>query len=302
MELFNFYNSIFTVLFGLKGSVAVKEVMIASVAAVAVWLTLFILQGVGLYVMARRRDMEKKWLVFVPFVNLYYIGKLTGDCILFGRKMKRPGLYAMIAQIVATLFMAAYTAVSTLLFVGYGDYLQPSQYGYGYEWVNLPAAAEPLRRFIWVCDGGGGMIGLTGIIDIVYWILLLILMIGLFRKYAPQQATMFSLFSFFVPVTRFVFIFALRNRQAIDYEAYMRKQREEFIRRQQQQGQYGPYGPYGPYRGGYSQGPYGGNSNGGQQQSAPRPPEDPFAEFGENGEKKNLESGEKKSGSDDFFS
>ncbi len=293
MELFNFYNSVFTMLFGFKGSVTLTEVMIAGVAALVVWLTLFILQGIGLYVMARRRNMDKKWLVFVPFVNLYYIGRLTGDCILFGRKMKRPGLYAMIAQIVATLFMAAYTAVSTVLFVRYGDYLQPSQYGYGYEWVNLPAAAEPLRRFIWICDGGGGMIGLSGIIDVLYWILLLILMVGLFRKYSPQHATLFSFLSFFFPVTRFVFIFALRNKQAIDYEAYMRRQREEFIRRQQQQGHYGPYGPYGPY---------GGNTSGGQQQAAPRPPEDPFAEFQGNGEKKNTESGEKKSGSDDFFS
>lgn len=284
MELFNFYNSFFSMLFVLKGSVTTKEVMIAAVLALGLWLPLFILQGVGLYVMAKRRSMDKKWLVFVPFVNLHYIGRLTGDCILFGHRMKRPGLYVMIAQILATLFMAAYTTVSTVLFVRYGAHLQPSQYGYGYEWVDLPAVAEPLRRFIWICDGGGGMIGISGIVDVVYRLLLLVLMISLFRKYSPRQSTLFSILSCFIPEARFILIFVLRNKQAIDYEAYARRQREEFIRRQQQQGQYGPYGPYGPYgQGGY----------GGQQQPAPRPPEDPFAEFGENGEKK--------SGSDDLF-
>ena len=160
MELFNFYNSIFEV-FAIDGSVTMTDIWRAGGIALGVWLVLFILQGIGLYVMAKRRNMKGRALAFVPFVNLYYIGRLIGDCTLFGRKMKRPGLYAMIAQILATLLMAAYAVVATILFARYGEYYQVSQYGG--DWVNLPVEVEPLRRFYWIC--GGGVSGLSAIVQ-----------------------------------------------------------------------------------------------------------------------------------------
>ena len=286
MEIFNFYNVIFSALFQGKSSVTLVDAMIAAGISLGIWLVLFILQGIGLWVMAKRRNIGKRYLAFGPFVSLYYIGRLTGDCMVFGRKMKRPGLYAMIAQILTTLLMAACSVVTTILFVYYGDCYQSSPYGG--EWINLPATVEPLRRFLFIC--GDGINGISGIFVFVYEILLLLLMVGLFRKYAPRNSMFFSFVAFFVPISRFIFIFALRNKEAIDYEAYMRKQREEFMRRQ------GGYRPYGgnPYGGNPYNGPYGGYGNGGaQQQNTPPPPEDPFAEFGD--------SGEKKSGDDDFF-
>ena len=34
----------------------------------------FILQGVGLYTLAKHRNMQKRWLAFIPFANIYYMG------------------------------------------------------------------------------------------------------------------------------------------------------------------------------------------------------------------------------------
>ena len=72
--------------------------------AFALWLGFFLLQGVGIYQMAKGRNFSQKWKAFLPFVNLLYIGKLAGDSQFFGHKVKKTGLHVMIMQIIATLF------------------------------------------------------------------------------------------------------------------------------------------------------------------------------------------------------
>lgn len=270
MEIFSFYNAIFFVLFGVKHSLSLTEVFIAGGGALVLWLPLFILQGIGLYAMAKKRDFKRKWLAFVPFVNMLYIGRLTGDCFIFGHKMKRGGLCVMIAQIVAVITMAAYVVANTLLFVKYGEYLDMTTG----QWLELPAQGEFLRRFVLILDGSNVMIGVVQIVDTVYRLLLLVLLLNFFRKYAPRQTMLFALISCIAPEARYIFIFVLRNRQAIDYEEYLRRQREEYMRRQGGT----PYGPY--YHGPYSSYGQSGRTNTSGGQAASTPPEDPFGEFG----------------------
>ena len=93
-------------------------------------------------------------------------------------------------------------------------------------------------------------------------------------------------------------------QKAIDYEAYVRQKREEFMRRQQQYyNQYGnPYGnPYGnqynrpPYNGGYGN-PYNGAPNQNPTPNNASKDEDPFAEFSSSGD--NNSTGGNASGND----
>ena len=109
------------------------------------------------------------------------------------------------------------------------------------------------------------------------------------------------------PVSRYVIVFLLRKRVAVDYDEYVRKRREEFFRRQQQYySQFGGYNnPYGrpPYQGGSyyagTQTPY--QNPNGQTAQQPQPPknEDPFEEFSSKptGEKTQENNGD----SDGFF-
>jgi hypothetical protein len=118
-------------------------------------------------------------------------------------------------------------------------------------------------------------------------------MMALCKKYAPKNYMVLSILVLFIPVARFIVIFALRNRQPIDYEAYMRARREAYIRSQQQY--YNRQNPYGnPYGGQYN--PYG------QDTPSPRKPEEPFGEFSSqnNGDAQNPFS-DVNGGSDDFF-
>ena len=72
--------------------------------AIGVFVALTVLQGFGLYRMAKNRNIKRKWLSFVPFANVYMIGKVAGQCSFFGHKMKRAWLYVLIFQVFSFAF------------------------------------------------------------------------------------------------------------------------------------------------------------------------------------------------------
>ena len=238
-----------------------------------IWLILFVLQGIGLYTMAKRRGMKKRALAFVPFANIWYMGKLAGECRVFGRKVKRVGLYAMLVQIVLTILMGLYLAAELYLFLkGEPIYPETSHYPYwGFD--GFAGKVESFYKY-------GDLF--IAIFDLTYMILMIVLLNGLFKQYAPKKYMVLSILFVFLSPSRFITVFCLRNKQPIDYDAYMRARREAYIRQQQQY--YNRYGN-GPY-GGYNN-PYGGNQNPygnpyGQphSQGQQRPTEEPFGEFG----------------------
>lgn len=220
----------------------------------AVWLTMFILQGVGLSKMAKNAGVKHRWMAFVPFVDLLFMGRLTGTCTVFGRKMKRPGLYTMLASVFSTLFCLAALASVFLLFTVYADYMVPNEYEY--QWSGLTGFGRIVYNFYNLSNL------LIYIFELVYVLLLFVLLTGLYKKYYPKGYLPLSWVGLFIPVTRYIAVFVIRGNKPVDFDAYMRARREEFLRRSRQN-PYGPYygpynqGPYGPYnQGPYNQGPY----------------------------------------------
>ncbi len=273
MELFSFYQ-IATSLFSLTEDEKLTFLW-GPIVGGAIWLAFFLLQGVGVYAMAKRQGMEKRWFAFTPFANIYYMGKLAGSCEFFGHKMKRPGLYAMIGQIVSTLFTFLYIFSECYLYYNHGWPIQTEgAMGYYYHWNNLSGFANTVFDFY---EYGGYFFS---IITLVSQVLTVILLIGLYQKYSPKNYRWLAVLSFMLTPARFITLFALRNRQAVDYAEYVRRQREAYARyRQQYYGGYGnPYNnPYGnPYGGGNGYGSYGNGNYGAPNQP---PAEEPFGEF-----------------------
>lgn len=292
MELYILYNAIATVLLfsGLKATVFLP---IALGVSVAVWLTLFILQGFGLYTMAKNQNVKRRWTAFVPFANVWLMGKIAGECNFFGQRMKRGWVYTMISQIIVGVFCALMIAAEVYLFTVCGEPHLNQNLGTIY-WPGLDGFSKIVSDFYDI----SGFI--YSIIQLVYEIFMLILIMALYRKYLPKNYIFLSFLSWFVPLSRYIVIFVLRNRKAIDFEAYMRERREAYMRQHQQyRNSYGnPYGnPYGqnPYQNG--QNPYqNGQENGGNTSSA----EEPFAEFSSSQNRGNTTDGQEQK-SDDFF-
>ena len=82
MEIYDIY---FTLSYTLSMLIPTERVPLTQslayglLGAILLWGALFILQGVGLYVMAKKQGLKKKGLAFVPFVNILYMGKIAGE-------------------------------------------------------------------------------------------------------------------------------------------------------------------------------------------------------------------------------
>ena len=245
-----------------------KGLLVGIVVGFSIWLVFFILQGFGLSAMAKKRGLKKRWLAFIPFANIWYIGKIAGECNVFGQRMKRGGLYTMLAQIFTTILGLLIYSSLVYLFVVEGP-PETDQFGFPF-WVNLTGFSAVAYKFYGISQY------ILPIFQLVYEVFMLILLIALYKRYAHRNYFILSMLALFVPVSRFIVIFVLRNRNGIDYDAYMRARHEAYMRQQQQ------YGGYNPYYGGYNRNPYGNPYNNpyGNTQNAPKPPEDPFGEFG----------------------
>ena len=286
MELYNLYYYVRTVLS--TSNVPVPGVFYYALAiGGALWIGLFVLQGFGLYAMAKRRGMQDKWKAFVPFVNIQYIGKLTGDCYVFGKRLKHAGLFAMIAQILTTLFYAI--VVASEIYLSAHGTLEFNVMNMPY-WTGLTGFSLTVFKIydaIWY---------FLFIVQLIYRLFILVLLLELYKKYSPKNYTTLGFLGLFLPLSRYIVIFVLRKRKAINYEAYIRARHEAYMRqRQQYQNPYGnPYNnPYGnPYGNPYA--------NAAQGQNAPKP-EEPFAEF--SGNKTERDNAVKNDNDpDDFFS
>ena len=286
MEIFNIYTSIFNtwgymnfIRLGFEGFpypvVNWKILVVSLCISFAVWAALFLLQGVGIYTMAKRRGLSKKGLAFVPFVNLMYLEKLTGDCTILGQRMRRVGLFAMIAQIVNCVLCGLYIASHVYLYYTQGA---PVAVENTLTWLSLGGFAKTAYSCYNICYH------VLSITQLVYELLLFVLLLGLFKKYQPKSAYLLAALLLFFPMLRYIFVFVIRKREAVDYNEFKRKQQEEYYRRQ--------YGhPYQPSQNAQPN-PYG-------ETVTPTPPkEEPFAEFDD----KKTADGQGSGGEDEWFS
>ena len=286
MEFYIFYLSMMYALEDMEQFIPKNRYtpFIGIVYGITLWAVLFILQGFGIYRMAKNRDFKNKVLAFVPFVNIWYMGKLAGECQFFSQRVKRAGMYAMIMQIATTLFAFAVVAAEAYLWFYHGV-PEVDTMGY-YYWPGLT------DNFLYKFYELSGYV--FWILNLLYKIFFLVLVMGLYKKYEPRSYVVLSMVSLFVPMSRFIIIFVLRNRNAVDYNAYMRARQEAYFRQQQQY--YNSYNnPYNR-QGGYGNGQYGQNPYGQPQQNAG----EPFSEFG--GQSKGESPFEEFEDSDRFFS
>jgi hypothetical protein len=289
MELYSVFTTVLQSLFMFGAKQTGDVLVIGLIIGSGVWLSLFILGSFGIFRMAKRNGLKNKWLAFLPFGNLIYMGKIAGEFHVFGQKMKRCGLYAMLAQIVSAILSVGLIVSQIYLYYVEGAPVYDAELGES-VWKNISGLSLKMFNLY------NTSFLLFTFAQLIYQIFLLLLLNGLYRKYAPKNYFIFLILAFMVPPARYIVTFALSGKKPIDYEAYMRARREAYIRQQHQyygNGYNNPYSrPYGnPY-----QNPY----------NRPQQPEEPFSEFGDKKQDEPFEEfGDKKphdpSDPDEFF-
>ena len=239
-----------------------RQILLISVGvAGGIYLICLIFGGIGMTAMAKKVGMKHSWLAFLPFANTWYAGRLAGETQLFGKKMKRVGLYAMLAEVV-------YVAINVFsLVVRFGLY-QPGyfveQYNDSGTLINIDIDPERIPMALrWLVTANIVLDVVKSISYIAMLFFLCVLFYAFFRKYYARGPFLMTFMCALLPLRGFV-IFAVRNNTPVDYNAYMRRKMEEY--RRQQGGGYGPYNG-----GGYDA--YGNPASGGGGD------DDPFSDF-----------------------
>ncbi len=249
MEFFDLFNVIQIIWVSITQAFDVSTLITCLCVAGGVFLGCTVLGGLGMRTMALQRGMGKSWMAFVPFLNTYYAGKLTGTTSFFGSRVKNAGLFAMIAEILFVLSSVFYLVTIIIL------YYLPAMYGY----TTVPVELNWLYKAEVACEV------LVSIFQIVMIVFMFVLYTGLFRRYYARGPIVMTILSVVLPFRGLV-VFAVRNNTPFDYDGYMRQQMERYNSQRQ-----------GGYNNGYDD-PYSGEFH---TQPTHRAPDDPYSgEFG----------------------
>lgn len=262
--------------------------LFAALGTLGVYLILVVFGGIGLNKLAKKQGLKHRWMAFLPFLNTYYAGKLAGETQFFGQKMKRVGLYAMISEI---LYVALQLFVFAAVIISYFPEYRTLEVSDG---VMTGAANEAMPSWIEPAVTYGNLVAyLLWFFVIVFFC---VLFVAFFRKYYARGPILLAFLSAVLPFRGFT-IFAVRNNAPVDYNDYIRRRTQTYMRNNGYNQP--PYGPYGPGNGGYGSGgpqngpdPFegfggptsdhgasGGSSSG--SSSSPSSDDDPFSEFGD---------------------
>lgn len=195
--------------------------LFSALGALAIYLILLVFGGIGLNKLAKKQGLKQRWMAFLPFFNTYYAGKLAGETQFFGQKMKRVGLYAMISEILYVglrLFVLVADIIS--FFPQYRTLEITDGVIEGVDNDAMPAWIEPAVTY------GNLVAYLIWFFAIVF---LCVLYVAFFRKYYARGPILLAFLSTIFPF-RGITIFAVRNNAPVDYNDYIRRRTQAYMR------------------------------------------------------------------------
>ncbi len=238
---------------GSIGTLSFTQIFITVGIMLAIMLALYVLMGIGLMTMAKKREMKNSYLAFIPFARYYLMGKLIGKVNFFGKPLKNIGVLAVVTSactfaVMAIYYIASYLPILSAVFKGATVTIETTTEGTYYSGFTFNS--EAIKNAFNITISISSI--LHTIFDLVNFFVMLELFIELFKKYSPER---YFLFSFVAVLTSLggVFVFALRNKKAVDYNEYIK---EKFMK----------------MRGDYI------------NVSRQAPPDDPFREFAKKGD------------------
>ncbi len=243
--------------------------------ALAIILALYVLRSLGLYLLAKRQNVRKAFLAWIPFVWFYILCKLIGKTRLFSVTYEKVAVWLCLIFAVSEILTIAITLLQYLPLLQYsliegGDiYIGSGEQVSDKVKYLLLDGVYVSKRILPFGMTEATIIKVLSILNIFSFLFELVAIIitisayfAFFRKYLPQHFMLASLLSIFVSPVLPIFIFVCRKKDPIDYNEYIRTRYQ---------------GYQNPYNNPYNQGGYNGYSQ-------PKQPDAPFSEFAEKGE------------------
>ena len=277
MEFFEFFGAAEFCFEFMQGGITLGQVYLCFAIAGGFYLLCLLFGGIGLAAMAKREGRKQRALGFLPFANTFYAGKIAGEATFFGQKIKRAGLYAMLAEIGCFVMKLLYVLAVILLQPYYEEIIVDNVVTSELNYSIIPV------RLLWLADGMFWFSLVEYLLYFVQLIFLCVLFTALYRKYYARSPIMMTFLSALLPFRGFT-LFAVRNNTPVDYNAYLRRKTEEYVRRNYPGGFPGGSGDFGPRQNGGNtdEGPFS-DFGGGQESPKEGTGDDPFEEFGSGG-------------------
>ncbi len=182
--------------------------LIVLAVVLLVGLTSYILKGIGLYTLGKRRGLANAWLAFIPYGRMYFQGELCGEQKIGKGTIKNVGLWILLGNIalgvVSGLVLFFFYAVSFMKLLGSQEYY--------YELGDSPLV---LFRFLGAVlvgyfliivinlVGGGLISGLRSLMNI-----------RIYERYTDRNfAVIHAVAGLFIPLYEAIYLFLIRNRE-----------------------------------------------------------------------------------------
>ena len=247
-------------------------------------LALYFLMSYGFYRMAKKRNIDKAYIAFIPCARYVIAGKVIGDAIVFGRRTNKLGLIVAIVSgiyFVTSLFLYIYQ--NYLIFCALDAKLPvilslDGQAIIGGVSIDILMQATYSQTIYVIAK----IVNVISMIASLAWIVFIFMLWNnLFVKFKPGMAFMYSFLAVIIAMGTYssfaipleiagLFVFIFRNRDEIKIV--------NFYNPYGNQGGYNNYDPYGRNNQ-QSYDPYGRNNN---NQGGQTGQNDPFEEFGDN--------------------
>lgn len=180
--------------------------------------TSYVLQGIGMYTLGKRRGMDNPWLAFIPYARVYYQGELCGTLRFRERKIKNPGIWLLVvpivANVIAGILIGVFWAGTAVKMAGIAQTLQ--YYGDPYYAVQDLFSGFGSGLLLAVIFG---VCLLSVVAAAARSVLLVLVNHQIYERYTDRNyALLHAVAGIFLPLYTSVYFFVIRNREEIAAE------------------------------------------------------------------------------------
>lgn len=169
--------------------------------AFAVSVVCYIFNGIGLYTLAKRRNLNSPFLAFIPVANSYLTGEIADD---INRTMNKKSKYAK--TILALFIVSFLLPLVTIPFSIVGTLVG--------SLVGLAVVSNIVSSLT---------TAVSVVVSVCCSVYLYIAYYKIYKEYAPDKAVLFIVLSILLPVTQPFIVFSLRNKIS-GYELWCNEQ------------------------------------------------------------------------------
>lgn len=173
----------------------------------------YILRGVGMYTLGKRRGMNYPWLAFIPYARTYFQGELCGTLHFGRRELRNPGLWLLVIPVVGNLVMGVF-----MIFIWGGAALQVTDlvfqtYDYSQMYHHYQGGTSGAGMTLLVI-GLVMLVLLSVAVSAVTGALQILVNRQIYGRYTPDNyALLHGVLGFFIPLYTSIYFFLIRNRE-----------------------------------------------------------------------------------------